>query len=88
MSSFRVHTALFAFLDEIRAENSRKYFKSIRPLYDDILANVTQLCQHIIDYTGRSHVDDRPLTPRDCMFRIYRDARRLKDGDYIYKHNF
>ena len=37
--SVTLHPALFEFLKVIREENSRKYFASIRPLYDDILAN-------------------------------------------------
>ena len=83
-----LNTAILAFLDTIAEENSREYFEKVKPLYKEILRSVTELCQYVIDETGIEHEDGRPLTPRDCMFRIYRDARRLKTWDPIYKHNF
>lgn len=83
-----LHPATLAFLDAIREENTRAYFATVKPLYQEILTSVSDLCQAIIDETGIQHEDHRALTPRDCLFRIYRDARRLKEGDYIYKHNF
>lgn len=83
-----IHPATFAFLDAIREENSREYFATVKQLYQEILWSVTDMCQELIDRTQITHEDDRPLTPRDCLFRIYRDARRLKEWDPLYKNNF
>ena len=83
-----LHPALLKFLDVIAEENTREYFAKVKPLYQEILSSVTDLCQYLIDETGMVHEDERPLLPKDCLFRIYRDARRLKDGDPLYKHNF
>lgn len=82
-----LHPALFEFLKAIREQNSRKYFASIRPLYDDILANIhqfiNQLCQELAKYNS----DFKEIDPKKAMFRIYRDARRLREWDYLYKYN-
>ncbi len=83
-----IHPAIFEFLKAIREYNSRKYFASIRPLYDDILANR----QNFIGALGKEFALSEPeflhLEVKKCLFRIYRDARRLKEWDPIYKYNF
>lgn len=83
-----LNEATFAFLDAIAEHNTREYFAKVKPLYQEILISVTNLCQSIIDETGIQHEDGRPLLTKDCMFRIYRDARRLKTWDPLYKHHF
>ncbi|USN56398.1 MAG: DUF2461 family protein [Candidatus Peribacteria bacterium] len=74
-----LHPATLAFLDAIAEYNTRAYFASVKDLYTEILASVTELCQYLIDETGVRHADGGPLSPKDCLFRIYRDARRLKE---------
>ena len=82
-----LHPALFKFLDAIREENSRKYFASIRPLYDDIWANIHEFVNAVIYRLAQDDASLSVLEAKHCLFRIYRDARRLKDGDFIYKNN-
>ncbi len=82
-----LHPALFKFLDAIREENSRKYFASIRPLYDDIRSNLHEFINAIITELSKKDITLSEIEAKHCLFRIYRDARRLKDWDYIYKNN-
>jgi uncharacterized protein (TIGR02453 family) len=81
------HPALFKFLDAIREENSRKYFSSIRPLYDDIRDNLNEFINAVIGELSKKDMTLSDIQAKQCLFRIYRDARRLKDWDPIYKHN-
>lgn len=82
-----LHPALFKFLDAIREENSRKYFASIRPLYDDIWNNLHEFVDAVIVELTKKDPNLSAVQAKQCLFRIYRDARRLKDGDFIYKNN-
>ena len=82
-----LHPALFKFLDAIKQENSRKYFASIRPLYDDIRSNLQEFVSDIIKELTKEDPAFAQAETKKCLFRIYRDARRLKDWDLIYKQN-
>lgn len=79
MSQNILHPALFKFLDAIREENSRKYFASIRPLYDDIRANLNEFINAVIAELSKKDSILSDIKAKQCLFRIYRDARRLKD---------
>lgn len=83
-----LNPAIFEFLDAIAEYNTREYFAKVKPLYKEILLSVSNLCQELIDKTWMQHEEVRPLLPKDCLFRVYRDARRLKKWDPLYKHNF
>ena len=74
-----LHPALFKFLDAIREENSRKYFASIRPLYDDIRDNLNEFINAVIAELSKKDSKLSEIQAKQCLFRIYRDARRLKD---------
>lgn len=82
-----LHPALFKFLDAIKQENSRKYFASIRPLYDDIRSNLQEFVSDIIKELTKEDKRFEQVEAKKSLFRIYRDARRLKDWDLIYKQN-
>lgn len=82
-----LHPALFKFLDAIKEENSRKYFASIRPLYDDIWNNLNEFINSVIKELSKKDTSLTDIQAKQCLFRIYRDARRLKEWDLIYKHN-
>lgn len=83
-----LNPATFKFLDTIAEENSREFFAKVKPLYDEILGSVTALCQYVIDEIQMTDLDGQPISPKQCLFRIYRDARRLKEWDQLYKHHF
>ncbi len=84
----KLHHATLEFLKAINEHNSRTFFATARPLYDEIWENVNEICQVLIDEIAKIDSDYADLKPKDCLFRIYRDARRLQEGDPIYKSNF
>ena len=83
-----IHSATFEFLKAINEHNSRKYFASIRPLYDQVLEDITIFCQQLINTLAEHDSSLQWLQAKDCLFRIYRDARRIKEWDPLYKNNF
>lgn len=83
----QLHPAAFRFLEAINDHNTRKFFATARPLYDEIRKNLNDICSAVIAEVSNFDPDVADLKPKDCMFRIYRDARRLQEWDSIYKHN-
>lgn len=82
-----IHPATLEFLKVIREKNSRAYFASIKPLYDDILANLKDVITHLAQEFATIDPDFNNIDPKQCLFRIYRDARRLRPWDYLYKYH-
>ncbi len=83
-----LHPHTFAFLTAINEYNTRQFFATAKPLYEDIYQNMKDICAATITSIAAFDPAVEWLTPKDCMFRIYRDARRLKEWDQIYKNNF
>ncbi len=72
-----LHPALFAFLESIHEHNSRKYFASIRPLYDDIRQHLQDFFNLLITDLSIGEPALADVQAKQCLFRVYRDARRL-----------
>ncbi len=87
INDMKLHPSTLTFLASIREHNSREFFALVRPLYDEIHTQLKQVCQECIKEASKIDNNLEGLQPKDCMFRIYRDARRLKKWDYIYKNN-
>lgn len=83
-----LNPATFNFLDVIAEENTREFFAKVKPLYKEILESVTELCQYLIVETNTTDENGDLISPKKCLFRIYRDARRIKPGGQLYKHHF
>lgn len=83
----QLHPATLEFLKVIREENSRAYFASIRPLYEDIRANLLDFIGTLTKEFAKIDPDFNNIDPKQCIFRIYRDARRLKPWDPLYKYH-
>lgn len=83
-----LHPATLPFLREVQEHNSRKYFETVKPLYQDILISVQDFAKALIQQLDIRNEQGTLVDIKDCMFRIYRDARRLKEWDPIYKNNF
>lgn len=83
-----LHPATLPFLVEVADHNSRKYFETVKPLYQDILISVQDFAKGLINELDIRNDAWELVDVKKCMFRIYRDARRLKEGDQIYKNNF
>lgn len=84
-----LHPDTINFLTLIAENNTRHFFGIIKPLYEQVRE---QLVQFATDYINQLRTIDNSISedvlPKKCLFRIYRDARRLKEGDPIYKINF
>ena len=83
----QLHPASFEFLKAINDYNTRKFFGTVRPLYDEIQENLKAICAETIKRIGAFDADVADLQPKECMFRIYRDARRIKEWWPLYKDN-
>lgn len=83
-----LHPATLPFLKEVADHNSRKYFATVKPLYHDILSQIEFFAKELIIKLNIRDEEAKLVDVKTCMFRIYRDARRLKEGDQIYKNNF
>ena len=84
----QLNPATLAFLDAINEHNSRDFFATVKELYLEIWKDINTICQGLIDEAITLDPRHTGLKPKDCLFRIYRDARRLQEGDPIYKSNF
>jgi len=74
-----LHPATLPFLREVQEHNSRKYFETVKPLYQDILISVQDFAKALIEKLDIRNEQGTLVDIKDCMFRIYRDARRLKE---------
>ena len=83
-----LHPATLAFLKAINEENSREFFATVKELYLEIWKDVNAVCAGLIEEATLLDPSHELLKPKDCLFRIYRDARRIQEWDPIYKPNF
>ena len=75
-----IHPNIFDFLKSVKEHNTREFFAFVKPLYDDIQKNLLQRTAESMSELHRQlGVDFGDTNPKQCMFRIYRDARRLKE---------
>ncbi|WP_207533858.1 DUF2461 domain-containing protein [Desertivirga arenae] len=80
--------ATLDFLEKLRENNNREWFKQNKQLYEESHRNVYQFSAEIIKSLSQldSTIPDQ-LDPKDCVMRIYRDIRFSKDKS-PYKLNF
>ena len=74
-----LHPATLAFLKAINEENSREFFATVKELYLEILKDVNAVCAGLIEEATLLDPSHELLKPKDCLFRIYRDARRIQE---------
>lgn len=82
-----LHPDSLKFLTAIATHNSRSYFDLIKPLYIQIWQALGDWTQDIIDHCILIDRQLQDLEANQCIFRIYRDARRIKEWDLLYKPN-
>jgi uncharacterized protein (TIGR02453 family) len=75
------------FLQQLTENNTREWFAANKKQYDSAKADFEKITARFIKEIGEFDPDIRSLTPRDCIFRIYRDVRFSKDKA-PYKTNF
>ena len=78
---------LFQFLKELIPNNNREWFKAHRELYDAAWAQFNVLVENVIAAIGEFDESISGLTPKDCIYRIYRDIRFSPDKT-PYKGHF
>lgn len=83
------HPDTINFLKTLKENNNRNFFAIIKPLYEEVYKQFLTVWDQIISQIKEfdDTIEDS-LTIKNCAFRIYRDARRLKEWDPIYKTNF
>lgn len=82
----RILPDTFAFLNELKANNNREWFTEHKPRYQAIQANLLEFTGELLQHLA--HQDERMLdiAPKNCLFRIYRDARFAKGQDPYKTH--
>jgi uncharacterized protein (TIGR02453 family) len=71
--------ATIKFLKDLKKNNNKPWFEKNKSVYLDAKEDIDQFTRQVIDGLGKIDADITPLTPRDCLFRIYRDVRFSKD---------
>lgn len=77
----------FHFLQQLSENNNREWFAANKKLYESAKADFEKITTRFIKEIGEFDSDVQSLTPRDCIFRIFRDVRFSKDK-LPYKTNF
>ena len=78
---------LFQFISELRLHNNREWFQANKPRYDLLHRQFIEVVQELINRMTLFEPELAGLTPKDCIFRIYRDIRFSPDKT-PYKTHF
>lgn len=70
---------LFAFLDELKANNNREWFAANKERYERIRAQWIEQLQKLINKMAEKEPALRYVEAKDCLYRIYRDTRFSPD---------
>lgn len=70
---------LLQFLDELSLHNDRDWFAAHRAEYDRVHDHFMHLAEAFLHVVAEVDETVMPLTPRDCVWRIYRDTRFSAD---------
>lgn len=75
------------FLEELTENNNREWFNDNRKRYEESKEKIIFLTDVLINEIGEFDPTVRGVSPKDCIFRIFRDVRFSKDK-LPYKINF
>jgi uncharacterized protein (TIGR02453 family) len=81
-----VNKSTLKFLKDLAENNNREWFAQHKPEYEAAKADVEQLATQLAAGIAQFDKSVGYLEPKDCMFRIYRDARFSYDKS-PYKTN-
>lgn len=76
-----------AFLRELVSHNNREWFKANKTWFDEAWSEFQELVAQLIGETAAFDPGVSYLTPKDCIYRIYRDIRFSQDKT-PYKGHF
>lgn len=67
------------FLKDLKKNNNKPWFEKNKSVYLDAKEDIELFVEQVIEGLGKSDADIKPLHPKDCTYRIYRDVRFSKD---------
>lgn len=84
-----IHPHTISFLEYLTEHNDKEHFLQAKPLYIEIQDQLNLFTQELIGAiaTFDDTIDPQELQPKQCLFRIYRDAR-FSHNKSPYKTNF
>lgn len=78
---------IITFLKELSKNNNREWFLENKPLYLEAKLAFEEVVETLISITTVTNPENESLTPKECIFRIFRDVRFSKDKT-PYKTHF
>lgn len=75
------------FLEKLKENNNREWFQANKRLYDDARGEFEQFIAMLIPVVRGIDSGVDVVSPKECLFRIFRDVRFSKDKS-PYKTNF
>lgn len=82
-----IQVTTLQFLKAIKKNNNREWFEKNRPKYENAKQDYLQFVTEVLDGIKKTDQSLQFLEPKQCVFRIHRDARFSKNKD-PYKTNF
>jgi len=78
---------LIEFLELLKLNNNREWFQANKTIYEKVKNDFMFFTGKLISGISKFDADIKNISPKDCMFRIYRDVRFSNDKS-PYKTNF
>lgn len=66
---------VISFLNDLKVNNNREWFEANKPRYKEINDEFCAFTEQLIAEIAKFDPTVAGLTPKDCMYRIYRDTR-------------
>lgn len=82
-----IQATTLQFLKAIKKNNNREWFEKNRPKYESAKQDYLQFVTEVLNGIKKYDSSLQFLEPKQCVFRIHRDARFSKNKD-PYKTNF
>jgi uncharacterized protein (TIGR02453 family) len=77
---------IYAFLSDLRKNNNRDWFNANKSRYLTAKTLMDDIAAKLIDRLSELEMELSFLTPKDCVYRIYRDARFSANKDPYKQH--
>jgi len=74
------------FLRELNENNNREWFADNKPLYIEAKSAFEDVVINLISIVSETEPNIGVLSPKECIFRIFRDVRFSKDKTPYKNH--
>lgn len=81
-----LHSDTLVFLSELAANNNRTWFNDNKPRYQAISEALVDFTAALLQQLAQLDEKMLDINPKNCVFRIYRDARFSKDKSPYKTH--